>query len=205
MFNKSVFEIVKKNSSNKNHVLFLKMIVCLKFFFCVFLISVDILNNFLNKLFLFLIHFANFRSFFLFSMLSSIVLRNSKVFACWMIFCFILQILKYIFQSHLCWNFVNILCIYFIVLIILLHFLFQYYLNSSCHCFYKIIFFTILHNQFRSDFTYVSVFSTLMKRENMKISPRNFFNFITSIFFHVCVCLNFVQMLYNKMFIKIDM
>ena len=206
MSDKSAFGNAGKNSSHKNHALFLKIMICLKsFFFHVFLISVGILNNFLDKWFLFLIHFVSFHSFFLFSMFSPIFLRTSNVFARWMTFCFTLQILKYVFQSHLRWNFVNILRMHFIVLIILLHFLSQYDLNSSCDCFYKIIFFTVLHNQFHSDFAYVSIFSTSIKHENMRIFSHNFFNFVTSIFFHARMCLNFVQMLFNKMFIKIDM
>ena len=99
----------------------------------------------------------------------------------------------------------NILYICFIVLTILLHFLFQYDLNSSCDHFYKIVFFMILHSQFRNDFTYFTIFSTSIKRENMKIFSHNFFNFITLNFFRACVCLSFVQMLFNKMLIKINM
>ena len=141
MFDKSAFENAEKNSSHKNHTLFLKIMACSKsFFFCVFLISVDILNNFLQKWFLFLIHFVSFHSFSLFSMFSLIVLRNSSVFARWITFCFASQVLNYVFQSHLCWNFVNVLRICFIALTASLHFLFQYGLNSSCDRFYKIKF-----------------------------------------------------------------
>ena len=102
-------------------------------------------------------------------------------------FCFTSQILKYVFQSRLCWNFVNVLRIYFTALIILLHFLFQYNLNSLCDCFHETVFFIILHNQFYNDFAYVSVFSTLMKRENMKIFHTIFLISSHQIFFtHVC-------------------
>ena len=153
MSDKFVFRNVEKNSSHKNRALFLKIMICSKlFFFRVPLISVGILNNSLNKWFLFLIHFVSFHNFSLFSMFSPIVLRNSNVFAHWMIFCFASQVLKYAFQSHSRWDFVNILRMRFIALIVLLHFLFQYDLNSSCDRFYKIVFFMISHSQLRSDF-----------------------------------------------------
>ena len=117
MFDKFVFGNAEKNSSHKNRVLFLTIVVCLKSFsFSVFLISVGILSNFLIKWFLFLVHFASFHSFFLFSVFLLIVLRNSNVFARWISFCFASQTLKYAFQSYSRWNFVNILHMRFIVL-----------------------------------------------------------------------------------------
>ena len=39
----------------------------------------------------------------------------------------------------------------------------------------------------------------------MKIFSHNFFNFVTSIFFHARMCLSFVRMLFNKIFIKVNM